>query len=32
MGAVVALDTLFNAGQVWKGRPAPAAASPQPTG
>ncbi len=32
MGAVVALDTLFNAGQVWKGRPAPAAASLQPTG
>ncbi|MDZ5436428.1 DNA lesion error-prone repair protein ImuA, partial [Pseudomonas fluorescens] len=23
MGAVVALDTLFNGGQVWKGRPAP---------
>ncbi|PPA00912.1 DNA lesion error-prone repair protein ImuA, partial [Pseudomonas sp. MWU12-2312b] len=21
MGAVVALDTLFNGGQVWKGRP-----------
>ena len=32
MGAVVALDTLFNGGQVWKGRPAPPAASPQPTG
>ncbi|VVM56307.1 hypothetical protein PS645_01022 [Pseudomonas fluorescens] len=32
MGAVVALDTLFNGGQVWKGRPAPAATSPQPTG
>ena len=26
MGAVVALDTLFNGGQVWKGRPAPPAA------
>ncbi|WP_322617227.1 translesion DNA synthesis-associated protein ImuA [Pseudomonas sp. BIC9C] len=32
MGAVVALDTLFNGGQVWKGRPAPPAACPQPTG
>lgn len=32
MGAVVALDTLFNAGQVWKGRPAPPATRPQPTG
>ncbi|MHB2248231.1 translesion DNA synthesis-associated protein ImuA [Pseudomonas fitomaticsae] len=32
MGAVVALDTLFNGGQVWKGRPAPPTASPQPTG
>lgn len=32
MGAVVALDTLFNGGQVWKGRPAPQTASPQPTG
>jgi len=32
MGAVVALDTLFNGGQVWRGRPAPSAASPQPTG
>ena len=32
MGAVVALDTLFNGGQVWRGRPAPPAASPQPTG
>jgi hypothetical protein len=32
MGAVVALDTLFNGGQVWKGRPAPPAVSPQPTG
>ncbi|WP_350403317.1 translesion DNA synthesis-associated protein ImuA [Pseudomonas sp. W17] len=32
MGAVVALDSLFNAGRVWKGRPATAPASPQPTG
>ena len=32
MGAVVALDTLFNAGRVWKGRPSAPAASPQPTG
>ncbi|QAY93056.1 translesion DNA synthesis-associated protein ImuA [Pseudomonas sp. ACM7] len=32
MGAVVALDTLLNGGQVWKGRPAPPAVSPQPTG
>ncbi|MEX5611022.1 translesion DNA synthesis-associated protein ImuA, partial [Pseudomonas protegens] len=32
MGAVVALDSLFNAGRVWKGRPAAAPASPQPTG
>ncbi len=32
MGAVVALDTLFNGGQVWKGRPAPPTVSPQPTG
>ena len=32
MGAVVALDTLFNGGQVWKGRPAPAHVSTQPTG
>lgn len=32
MGAVVALDTLFNGGQVWKGRPAPPSISPQPTG
>ena len=32
MGAVVALDTLFNGGQVWKGRPAPAHVSSQPTG
>ena len=32
MGAVVALDTLFNGGQVWQGRPAPPAVSPQPTG
>ncbi|CAI8856589.1 MULTISPECIES: translesion DNA synthesis-associated protein ImuA [unclassified Pseudomonas] len=32
MGAVVALDTLFHRGQVWKGRPAPADVSRQPTG
>ena len=32
MGAVVALDTLFNAGRVWKGRPSAPVASPQPTG
>ena len=32
MGAVVALDTLFNGGQVWRGRPAPPTVSPQPTG
>lgn len=32
MGAVVALDSLFNAGRVWNGRPAAAPASPQPTG
>ncbi|OOW00565.1 translesion DNA synthesis-associated protein ImuA [Pseudomonas sp. MF4836] len=32
MGAVVALDTLFNAGRVWKGRPSAPAISPQPTG
>ncbi|POA17000.1 DNA lesion error-prone repair protein ImuA [Pseudomonas sp. FW300-N1A1] len=32
MGAVVALDTLFNGGQVWKGRPAAPSGSPQPTG
>ncbi|MFJ2364577.1 translesion DNA synthesis-associated protein ImuA [Pseudomonas sp. NPDC087697] len=32
MGTVVALDTLFNGGQVWKGRPAPPSVSPQPTG
>ncbi|MCK9796213.1 translesion DNA synthesis-associated protein ImuA [Pseudomonas sp. MAFF 302030] len=32
MGAVVALDTLFNAGRVWKGRPAAPAPSPQATG
>ncbi|WP_416739386.1 translesion DNA synthesis-associated protein ImuA [Pseudomonas sp. NFX71] len=32
MGAVVALDTLFNGGQVWKGRPAAPTVSPQPTG
>ncbi|WP_025126742.1 translesion DNA synthesis-associated protein ImuA [Pseudomonas sp. PH1b] len=32
MGAVVALDSLFNAGRVWKGRPAAPSVSPQPTG
>jgi hypothetical protein len=32
MGAVVALDTLFNGGQVWKGRSAQPSVSPQPTG
>ncbi len=32
MGAVVALDTLFNGGRVWKGRPAAPAASAHPTG
>lgn len=32
MGAVVALETLFNAGRVWKGRPTAPASSPQPTG
>ncbi|MEW7854452.1 translesion DNA synthesis-associated protein ImuA [Pseudomonas chlororaphis] len=32
MGAVVALETLFNAGRVWKGRPTAPTASPQPTG
>jgi hypothetical protein len=32
MGAVVALETLFNGGQVWKGRPAPPTSSSQPTG
>ncbi|UCR84069.1 translesion DNA synthesis-associated protein ImuA [Pseudomonas chlororaphis] len=32
MGAVVALETLFNAGRVWKGRPTAPAASLQPTG
>lgn len=32
MGAVVALDSLLNAGQVWKGRPTAPVASPQPTG
>lgn len=32
MGAVVALETLFNAGRVWKGRPTTPASSPQPTG
>ncbi|MFL9675520.1 MULTISPECIES: translesion DNA synthesis-associated protein ImuA [Pseudomonas fluorescens group] len=32
MGAVVALDTLFNGGRVWKGRPVAPPASVQPTG
>ncbi|MCK6190521.1 translesion DNA synthesis-associated protein ImuA [Pseudomonas sp. EYE_354] len=32
MGAVVALDTLFNGGRVWKGRPAAPPASAHPTG
>ena len=32
MGAVVALDTLFNGGRVWKGRPATPPASVHPTG
>lgn len=32
MGAVVALDTLFNGGRVWKGRPAAPPASVYPTG
>ncbi|MGC5702735.1 translesion DNA synthesis-associated protein ImuA [Pseudomonas sp. NFXW11] len=32
MGAVVALDALFNAGRVWKGRPSAVPSSPQPTG
>ncbi|MBC8786663.1 translesion DNA synthesis-associated protein ImuA [Pseudomonas fluorescens] len=32
MGAVVALDSLFNGGRVWKGRPAAPAASVNPTG
>lgn len=32
MGAVVALDTLFNGGRVWKGRPAAPLASVYPTG
>ncbi|KTC20395.1 CDP-6-deoxy-delta-3,4-glucoseen reductase [Pseudomonas marginalis ICMP 9505] len=32
MGAVVALDALFNGGRVWKGRPATAPASVHPTG
>lgn len=32
MGAVVALDSLFNGGRVWKGRPAAPPPSPQPTG
>ena len=32
MGAVVALDTLFNGGRVWKGRPAPPPARGHPTG
>lgn len=32
MGAVVALDSLFNGGRVWKGRPAVPPASVHPTG
>ncbi|MEZ0470821.1 translesion DNA synthesis-associated protein ImuA [Luteimonas salinilitoris] len=32
MGAVVALDALLHERRVWKGRPAPAPASAQPTG
>ncbi|MBE8589790.1 translesion DNA synthesis-associated protein ImuA [Pseudomonas sp. MAFF 301449] len=32
MGAVVALDALFNGGRVWKGRPVAPAASVHPTG
>ena len=32
MGSVVALDTLFNGGRVWKGRPAAPPASVHPTG
>ena len=32
MGAVVALDALFNGGRVWKGRPATPPASVHPTG
>ncbi|QBQ10740.1 MULTISPECIES: translesion DNA synthesis-associated protein ImuA [unclassified Pseudomonas] len=32
MGAVVALDSLFNGGRVWKGRPAAPPASFHPTG
>ena len=32
MGAVVALDSLFNGGRVWKGRPATPPASVHPTG
>lgn len=32
MGAVVALDSLFNGGRVWKGRPATPLASVHPTG
>jgi hypothetical protein len=32
MGAVVALDTLFNERRVWKGKPAAVPASTQPTG
>ncbi|QJI20699.1 MULTISPECIES: translesion DNA synthesis-associated protein ImuA [Pseudomonas] len=32
MGAVVALDSLFNGGRVWKGRPAAPPASVHPTG
>lgn len=32
MGAVIALDTLFNGGRVWKGRPAAPPTSVHPTG
>ncbi|KAB0519603.1 translesion DNA synthesis-associated protein ImuA [Pseudomonas extremorientalis] len=32
MGAVIALDTLFNGGRVWKGRPAAPPSSVHPTG
>ncbi|MGL5997816.1 MAG: translesion DNA synthesis-associated protein ImuA [Pseudomonas proteolytica] len=32
MGAVVALDSLFNGGRVWKGRPSAPPASVHPTG
>ncbi|NCE87338.1 translesion DNA synthesis-associated protein ImuA [Pseudomonas sp. Q1] len=32
MGAVVALDALFNGGRVWKGRPVAPSASVHPTG